>query len=1249
MNANTTNAALPNVSATPDQLERERLHALDATGLLDTQPEESFDRLTRLAVALLQVPASMVSLVDSHRQFFKSATGLPPPLCELRETPLSHSICKHVVALGSPLVIDDTRLDPMLNANRAVDELGVLAYAGIPLVTGSGAVIGSFCVIDTQPRAWSSEQIAYLKDLAACAMSEITLRVQIADAAAASAEIDLRGRERLALLDATSDGLYGMDQSGCCTFINRAGAQMLGYTPQQVIGQNMHALVHHSHRDGSDFPEAQCRLSQAAQASASLADFDDTLWRRDGSFFTARLSARSLVMAGQNSGVLVTFADVSERVRSEQRTAMQHAVGCILAEAEQPESAPPLVLEAIARSLDWQFGAAWTLDANEQLRCEATWSAAPDASMAFEQITRATVLNSGEGLPGRVWRNAEPEWVGDLAQGMVPQRANAAIAQGLVAAFALPIKLGNKVLGVLEFCSTVPYPPDADLLRAVDTVGSHIGQFIERKRVQQALWLADRAIASSAVGITIADANDPQLRMVYVNDAFVNITGYQRSEAIGRNCRFLQGADTDADSIAQLHRAVQDKHKTRVVVLNYRKDGTPFWNDLTISPLLGTAGELTHFVGVQSDVTLERKAEEAIRQRDFLLQAIFRSVSAQVIVLTRDGTIAYVSESWTRFSADNASGLAGPGALGVGDNYVAACRQAAQASEHAREALDALQQVLKHAAPYIAMEFSHPAEKGQSWFEMRIDCMPADHGGAVVTYIDITERKQAEQAMLQSKLDAEAANRAKSDFLANMSHELRTPLNAIILYSELLQEECEDIGSSMVPDLLKINSAGRHLLGLINNLLDVSKIEAGRMELFLETFEIEPAVRAISAMLQPLAAKNGNQLLVDCPTEIGTMHSDLVKVRQTLFNLLSNAVKFTHDGDITLRVRRVGGDGGTWLVFEVADSGIGISDDQMEQLFKPFVQADASTTRRFGGTGLGLHISRTFCQALGGDILVDSVFGQGTTFSVRLPDATPAPRTLLAPPAEGARGPHVMVVDDDPAVCEWLARLLAKEGFQVTVAGDGEAALNAALARRPDLILLDILMPRMNGWTLMGRLKDIPALADVPIIMITMDEDRERGFAMGASAYLPKPLDRQQCAAMLAKYRSRLHAPKALLVEDDPVASELLQGMLAAEGWTVSLACNGRIGLDLLLTEQTVDLVLLDLLMPEMDGFEFLERLRQVPAWHEIPVIVMTAKDLTGTDMARLNGSIQGMLHKDAPYEQHLVEEVRRIMHAHPQ
>jgi PAS domain S-box-containing protein len=1225
-------------------VELARLKALADSGLLDSPPEQSFDRVTRLTSALLQVPISLVTLVDAERQFFKSAVGLPAPICDLRETPVSHSLCKYVVASGEPLVIDDTRLNPLVADHAAVTELGVMAYAGIPLLTSTGVAIGSLCAIDMQPHAWTAAEVEQLKDLAGCVMSEIELRERIAAAAAGVIEMEARAQERLALLDASSEGLYGMDKAGLCTFINRVGAKLIGYKPKEVIGKNMHALIHHSRADGSPFPESECLLSQAAAGQLDVIEQVETLWRRDGSFFSARLSSRQVTVAGQSNGILVTFTDVTEQVRDDLRSAMQHAVSRILAESEELESAPPLFLKAIAQGLGWQFGAAWARDAEGALRCQATWSADRNASADFAIATKAVRLEPGNGLPGRVWQNGRPEWIEDLAEGMVPSRAAPALAEGLVSAFAFPIKVSGQIFGVLEFFSRVPHPPDAELLMTAETIGNHIGQFIQRKRVQEELWLANRAIASSAVGVTISDASDPQLKMVYVNEAFSKITGYTEAEALGRNCRFLQGPETDRESVHELRLALQEGRQARVVLTNYRKDGTPFWNEVTISPVWGKQGELTHFVGIQNDVTDERRAQDAIRDRDHLLQAIFRSVSAQVAVLDRDGVIAYVSESWTRFTEDN---VRNPSRFGVGANYLDLCRRTALKSAYAQEVLGGLQRVMANLLPHFVLEYPHHSRGTLRWFEMRIDGMPIEHGGAVVTHIDISKRKQAEQALLQAKLAAEAANLAKSNFLANMSHELRTPLNAIILYSELLQEECEDQASlGMLPDLQKINAAGRHLLGLINNLLDMSKIEAGRMEPFLETFEIDTTIQTIAAMLEPLAAKNGNTLTVECAPGLGTMHSDVVKVRQVLFNLLSNAVKFTSDGLIVLRVRREQVEAASWIVFEVEDSGIGVTPEQIAQLFQPFVQADASTTRRFGGTGLGLHISRSFCQVLGGDISVRSEFGAGACFQVRLPDMAPLLRegARLPTDAAAASGPLALVIDDDPAARDLLSRLLTKEGYQVALARDGEEGLSAAIARRPDLILLDIMMPKMNGWTLMARFKEMPALAQVPIIMITMDEDRRRGYALGAAAYLPKPIDRNLCAAILAKYRSPLRSATALVIEDDPATCELLESVLRADGWEVRMAVNGRLGLEQLLLEPAVDLVLLDLMMPEMDGFEFLERLREVPAWRTLPVVVMTAKDLTGADLARLNGAIQGMLHKDASYLAHLVEEIRRIV-----
>jgi signal transduction histidine kinase/DNA-binding response OmpR family regulator len=497
----------------------------------------------------------------------------------------------------------------------------------------------------------------------------------------------------------------------------------------------------------------------------------------------------------------------------------------------------------------------------------------------------------------------------------------------------------------------------------------------------------------------------------------------------------------------------------------------------------------------------------------------------------------------------------------------------------------------------------------------------------------------------QTQLAVEA-NQAKSQFLASMSHELRTPLNAIIGYSGLLREQAiVDNAGHLIADLAKIESAGRHLLDLINSVLDLSKVESGKIEMHAETFSLGVLTGELKILALPMIEKNRNRLEVQLSDSDALLFTDRIRVRQCLLNLLSNAAKFTKDGVVRLEASVIQRRDTPWLHVEVQDTGIGIREDAIDRVFDEFVQAEQETSTRYGGSGLGLAITRKLSILLGGSVSAKSQLGKGSTFTFEIPTHLPEAPKLQAAPSirEGTQHwPLVLVIDDDPNVPALLTRILEREQFRVHAATDGLSGLAVAREKRPNGIILDILLPDMDGFAVLSELKSDERTEDIPVIMLSIQDAQDQGYQLGAVDYLTKPIDRGQLIRSLKRNCKPEERKRVLLVEDDEAMRRLTERELLEDGWVVWTAANGAEALAVIQREGHPAAIILDLMMDGMNGFEFLEEWRKLDPDKKVPVVVMTAKDVTAEDRARLNGRVTQMIAKGAYRLEDLGKEMKK-------
>ena len=495
----------------------------------------------------------------------------------------------------------------------------------------------------------------------------------------------------------------------------------------------------------------------------------------------------------------------------------------------------------------------------------------------------------------------------------------------------------------------------------------------------------------------------------------------------------------------------------------------------------------------------------------------------------------------------------------------------------------------------------------------------------------------------------ELASQHKSQFLSSMSHELRTPLNAIIGLTEMMVTNAARFGTEKAAEpLRRVHRAGSHLLGLINQVLDLSKIEAGKLELSPDWVNLTPLINEVVDTARPLAEQNNNRLVVKCQENLGSLTVDPMRLRQILLNLLSNACKFTKQGEVTLLARKLVNEG-NWIEFAVSDTGIGMTPEQQAKLFEEFTQADSSTARQYGGTGLGLAITRKLARMMGGDVTLTSEAGKGSTFTVRLPANTdvPAGAPISSDRGRSTRADCVLVIDDDATARELISDHLKAGGFSVVTAAGGVEGIKLAKELQPTAITLDVMMPDLDGWSVLAALRQNPELADIPVIMVSIVDDKRRGIALGAAGYLTKPIDRERLHRLVRRFQAPTRATRVLMVEDDASQRERMLGWLERPQWIVREAANGREALDLL-REEKPDVILLDLMMPEMDGFEVVAALQGDKDWRDIPVIVITSLDLNAKDRERLNSGVQSVLVKEKFRPEDLVERIRRLVQSRP-
>ena len=993
------------------------------------------------------------------------------------------------------------------------------------------------------------------------------------------------------------DGFYRVTVDGQIVRCSPKAVQMLGYSSEdELIGKVSMA-------DLWVFPNERDLLLAELREHGTVRGFEASLKRKDGSRVRIEMTVAAWLGAdGELLGTDGVVRDVTESSRSEQqfRSLIRNSPGAIFRYVGGDRRRYTFMSESIEEITDYPTEY-FTGNTNPLVDIIH-----PEEKETAEALSTVNV-KSGEHYSYEMrilTPDNETRWIQLRGSGATDRITDMEVVDGVI----LDVTEAHRIADEL-----------AESERQVQTLIRNVPGAIYR----------------------FAEQEDGTWHFSYMSPAIEAMTGYPAEFFVGEEDPFEKILRTDdRERVGELiTNALATKGNFNFEHRVSHKDGSVRWLRVQGSMAADPVTGLHHVDGVQLDVSDLHEATAAVERSEAMFRHLFDSMAEGYWVTGADSRVQLCNAAALQiFGYPDETSLVGIDSLALMVNDEQ--RKSFLKELMANRVADGREIDVRHNdGGIITLNFStRLVGEGE---ELRTE----------TTFRDVTEQKQIDAEIRAARHSAEQANRAKSTFLANMSHELRTPLNAIIGYSEMMMEEAEELEEDVFSeDLEKVHNAGTHLLALINDVLDLSKVEAGRSELFIENFTVDELMNSVTSTIEPLIAVKGNQFELDVESGKTVLQQDLTKLRQSLLNLLSNAAKFTDHGTVTLAAQLQADNGECWLELAVTDTGIGIAPDKHEKLFDEFSQADASTTREYGGTGLGLAISQRFCKIMGGDIAVRSSPGEGSTFTIRvpatLPEAESSPITEArlgadTPPLPKDPSRTVLVIDDDVEACEIIANHLTRSGFEVVTALGGAEGLRLAKEIHPCAITLDVMMPEIDGWSVLAALQADADFEDVPVVMVSMIDDKSTGYTLGATSYLTKPVDRDELLAAIGKTSEA--GANVLVIEDDEDTRGMLFRVLNRAGFKVTEAANGEEGLAEL-QHSCPDIILLDLMMPVMDGFDFLLQMRGREDMGEIPVVVVTAKDLTDEEHDFLSGRVENVLQKGAYTRDQLLGLVRMAL-----